>query len=170
MAYNTENTFVALIDQNGYIRDMSVSRRGDIVGIDYEKEEEYKSTIADMQEPLDSYYNKLVEIRKYLIDKYNDVDMVSQLSAFAPPITPEMIAQEAAAEQLRIAQEQSAQQAALLNAIESLSAEVKELKENGNTRNANEFSREKIRDDSKSNGTVRKTGKSGSAAGEENAS
>lgn len=114
-AYDSENTFVALVDRNGYIRDMSVSRRGEIIGMDYQKEEEYKQTIAAMQETLDNYYNKLVE-----------------LGAITIPKSPEQIAQEAAAEQLRIVQEQAEQQAsinsALLSAIENLNSELKELK------------------------------------------
>lgn len=113
--YDSENTFVALVDRNGFIRDMSVSRRGEIIGVDYQKEEEYKQTISAMQETIDNYYSKLVE-----------------LNAIVIPKSPEQIAQEAAAEQLRLVQEQAEQQAtinsALLSAIESLNSEFKELK------------------------------------------
>jgi len=180
MAYNTENTFVALIDQNGMIRDMSTGRRGEVIGVDYQKEDEYKRTISEMQEPLDSYYNKLVEIRKYLIDRYDDKDMVNQLSAFAPPVTAEMIAQEAAAEQLRLAQEQATQQAELnkvfmesLQAsnqmLASLQSEIKELKSNGNSGSGFESGTKQIGGDSQSDRPTGKSSKGGSTAGAKDA-
>lgn len=156
MAYNTENTFVALIDQNGMIRDMSAGRRGEVIGVDYQKEDEYKRTIAEMQETLDNYYNKLVE-----------------LGAIAVPKSPEQIAQEAAAEQLRLAQEQAAQQAeinqALLGAIESLNAEVKELKGNGACRCSAKSGTEQSGSNSKSNGPVGKSSTGSAATGAKDA-
>lgn len=157
MAYNnTDNTFVALIDQNGYIRDMSTGRRGEVIGIDYQKEEEYKATIAEMQETLDNYYNKLVE-----------------LGAITIPKTPEQIAQEAAAEQVRIAQEQAEQQAtinqALLQAIEGLSTELKELKESGNSGHCSGACSKQSGSDSKSDGQTGKSGKGSSATGTKDA-
>lgn len=156
MAYNTENTFVALIDQNGLIRDMSAGRRGEIVGCDYQREEEYKQTIAEMQETLDNYFGKLVE-----------------LGAIEIPKSPEAIAQEAAEEQLRMAQEQAKQQAeinqALLGAIEKLSNKVEELEANGRTRHDNQRADEpsdgQYECDSQGDGTVAKPSKSRITAG-----
>lgn len=157
MAFNTDNTFVAMIDQNGFIRDISSGRRGEIIGVDYQKEEEYKQTISDMQETLDNYYNKLVE-----------------LGAIEIPKSPEAIAQEAAAEQLRMAQEQAAQQAkinnALLEAIQGLKFEIGELKSNGRSGYDSEFGIEQNRSNSKSNGKIAKSSKVGASTGKENAS
>lgn len=152
MAYNSENTFVAMIDQSGFIRDMSTGRRGEIIGIDWQKEQEYKTTITEMQETLDNYFGKLVE-----------------LGAIEIPKTPEIIAQEAAAEQLRMAQEQAAQQAeinqALLHAIQGLQSEIGELKANGRSGYGNEFGDEQGRRDSTSDGKVAKPSKVGAATG-----
>lgn len=149
MALNSNDTFVALIDQNGMIRDMSTGRRGEIIGVDYQRESEYKATIAEMQETIENYYGKLVE-----------------LGAIAIPKSPEQIAQEAAAEQLRMAQEQAAQQAdinqALLGAIESLNAEVRELKENGNSGHCSGACAKQDGNDSQSDRATGKPSKSSS--------
>lgn len=157
LAYNQENTFVAIIDRDGNIRDMSAGRRGDIVGVDYQREDEYKRTISEMQETLDNYYTKLVEI-----------------GAITIPKTPEEIAREAAAEQLRIAQDQAQQQSqinqALMNAIENLSSEVKGLKANGSrNRDVDGSCGKQISNYSQSDGSLGKTSKSSASTGPKNA-
>lgn len=156
MAYNSENTFVAMIDSNGMIRDMSTGRRGEIIGVDYQKEDEYKRTIAEMQETLDNYYSKLVE-----------------LGVIAIPKSPEIIAQEAAAEQLRLTQEQATQQAkineAILGAIENLNAEMKELKTNGRSGNDVKFGTKQSEHDSQSDRAPGKPSKSSSDTRAKNA-
>lgn len=155
--YNSDNTFVALIDQNGFIRDMSTGRRGEIIGIDCQKEEEYKATIAEMQETLDNYYGKLVE-----------------LGAITVPKTPEQIAQEAAAEQMRFVQEQAEQQAtinqALLKAVEGLNAELKELKTNGNSGHCSGSCSKQNGDDSQSDRQTGKPSKGSNSTGSKDAS
>lgn len=117
MAYG-DNIFTGMIDENGVIWDMATGRKRQAIGIDAQKEQEYQHTITEMQETLDNYYAKLVE-----------------LGVITPVKTPEQIAQEAAAEQVRIAQEQAAQQMevnrALLDAVKSLKAEIGELRGNG---------------------------------------
>lgn len=157
MAYNdSNNTFVALIDSNGMIRDMSTGRRGEVIGVDYQKEDEYKRTIAEMQETLDNYYGKLVE-----------------LGAITIPKTPEQVAQEAAAEQLRFVQEQAEQQAtinqALLKAVEGLNAELKELKKNGNSGHCSGACSKQSGSDSQGDRQTGKPSKGGSATGSKDA-
>jgi len=163
MAYNTENTFVALIDQNGMIRDMSTGRRGEVIGVDYQKEDEYKRTISEMQETIDNYYGKLVE-----------------LGAITIPKSPEQIAQEAAAEQLRLVQEQATQQAAinqaLLESVQNTNAiigdlqnQIKELKSNGNSGSGIESGAKQIGNDSQGDRPTGKSGKGGSTAGTKDA-
>lgn len=127
-----DNVFTGIIDQDGYIYKMNGYRKGPVIGVDTEKEQEYQKTIADMTETLDSYYAKLV-----------------QLGVIQLPKTPEDIA----AEQLRLAQEQAAEQAqinqALLEAISSLKSEMGELK-NGITRSCDESSVNSIGENSAS--------------------
>jgi len=163
MAYNTENTFVALIDQNGMIRDMSTGRRGEVIGVDYQKEDEYKRTISEMQETIDNYYGKLVE-----------------LGAITIPKSPEQIAQEAAAEQLRLVQEQATQQAAinqaLLESVQNTNAvigdlqnQIKELRASGNSGSGIESGAKQIGGDSQSDRPTGKSGKGGTATGTKDA-
>lgn len=108
------NVFTAVIDQDGIIYEAGTGRKRQVVGIDTQKEQEYIKTIAELRETLDNYYNKLVS-----------------LGVITPPKTPEEIA----AEQLKLAQEQAAQQAEinskLLEAIGTLKAEIKEIKDHG---------------------------------------
>lgn len=143
MAYG-DGVYTAVVDEYGEIWEMVGYQKSRKLGVDIHKEKELLQTIEEIQEPLDNYYNKLIEIRKYLIDVYNDKDMVNQLSAFAPVISAEQIAKEAAeeqirlaqdtaSEQLRMAQEQAYQQSIinneLLDAIKKLSGEVANLKQ-----------------------------------------
>lgn len=113
MEYGT-NVFTAVIDQDGIIYEAGTGRKRQVVGIDTQKEQEYIKTIAELRETLDNYYGKLVS-----------------LGVITPPKTPEEIA----AEQLKLAQEQAAQQAEinskLLEAIGTLKAEIKEIKDHG---------------------------------------
>lgn len=171
LGYNN-SIFTGDLDKDGTIYSIGTGRERIKVGVDIEKEQEYVRTISDMQEPLDSYYQKLIEIRQYLIDEYDDKVMVNQLSAFAPRKTPEEIAQEAASEQMRLAQEQAAQQAeinqALLQAINSLKNEIGELKDNGNSRYVDEPSNEQNGINSENNRSTPKSSKSSSTAGTKN--
>lgn len=173
-SYNN-SIFTADLDKDGTIYSIGTGRERIKVGVDAEKEQEYLRTISDMQEPLDNYYQKLIEIRQYLIDRYDDRDMVSQLAAFAPRKSPEEIAQETAQEQMRLAQEQAAQQAkinqALLEAINhsnetitQLSEQVKELRANGNGGYVVESGDEQNGRDSESDGSEPKPSKSGAPA------
>lgn len=185
----SNSIFTADLDKDGTIYSIGTGRERVKVGIDMEKEQELLQTISEMQIPLENYFQKLIEIRKYLIEVYDDKDMVSQLSAFAPQKSPEEIAKEAANEQirvvqetaaaqLRLAQEQAAQQAKvnqeLLQAIQGLKYELGELKTNGTSRYADELSNEQVGNDSKSSLDTKKAnkggrGKSGSSAGPKDA-
>jgi len=124
MAYGyPENIFTGMIDEQGFIWEAGTGRKRQVIGIDAQKEQEYQQTISQMQETLDNYREKLIE-----------------LGVIQVPKTPE----ELASEQLRIAQEQSEQQAeinkALLEAISGLQSQIKEMKNNGNVGSSSEFS------------------------------
>jgi hypothetical protein len=109
MSYE-QNIFTAIIDQEGTIYAAGTGRQRQVVGIDTQKEQEYLNTISSMQETIDNYYNKLVE-----------------LGVINPPKTPEQIALEQAAQQAEI-------NAKLLDAINGLQMRMEELT-NGNDRN-----------------------------------
>lgn len=116
MSYG-ENIFTGMIDENGIIWDMATGRKRQAIGVDAQKEQEYIQTISEMQETLDNWREILLENKLLNIPK-----------------TPEEIAREAAEEQLRMVQEQAAEQAeinkSLLEAINNLNLEIKELKNN----------------------------------------
>ncbi|KAK9679478.1 hypothetical protein QE152_g39977 [Popillia japonica] len=135
------NVFTAVIDQDGIIYEAGPGRKRQIVGIDTQKEQDYIKTIAELRETLGNYYNKLVS-----------------LGVITPPKTPEEIA----AEQLKLAQEQAAQQAEinnkLLEAIGALKAEIKEMKEHGYSDEGSEISEP----GSKPQGRTRKSDTNGS--------
>lgn len=108
LAYGyADNIFTAIIDENGTIYEASTGRKRQAVGIDSQKEQEYQQTISEMQERLDNYYAKLVEV-----------------GIIVPPKTPEEIAQEAALKQ----QETMSQ---MLTTMQAMQDEIRELKDNG---------------------------------------
>lgn len=116
LKYSTDNIFTGAIDRDGTIYQANMRNKTKI-GIDSEREQELLNQMSEMQATLDNYYGKLVELGEIKVPKS---------------------AEEIAAEQLRMAQEQAEQQAMinqqLLEAIGSLNAEVRELKgvtENG---------------------------------------
>ena len=137
-----ENVFTGIINMSGDIFEMNGYRQGNKVGIDAEKENEYIKQIAEMQTVIDNYFDKLVE-----------------LGAIVPPKSAEQIA----AEQLAIAQEQAAQQAeinqSLLKAISGLQAQIEEMKNNGNARNNNVGGGDNSGKDSAENGKKPASGK-----------
>lgn len=134
MAY-ADNIFTAMIDEAGVIWEAGTGRKRQAVGIDAQKEQDYQSQISEMQGIIDNYYNKLVE-----------------LGAIVPPKTPEQIAQDQAAQQSEI-------NLKLLEAINSLQAELGELKNNGRIRHSNEPSDNTIGQVSESIGEIAGTGK-----------
>lgn len=170
MAY-TDNLYTVVVESNGDIFEMAGYQKGKKLGIDIREEAKYIKALEEMQEPLDSYYNKLKEIRQYLIDKYDDKDMVKQLDPFAPVKSPEQIAKEAADLQTRLAQEayqkqlkvsqeqseiikkQSEAMAEMLSLLQSMKKEREQS--NGNDRHdtgrTDESSRETSGSDSESN-------------------
>jgi len=107
--------WVGITDLDGTIYAYNSGRKGQAIGVDLQREKELLSQIGDMQDVIENYYSKLVE-----------------LGAIVPEKSPEQVAKEAAEEQLRIAREQSEQQAivnqALLDAVSSLKAEIAEIK------------------------------------------
>src|SRR5919108_5441268 len=126
MSYE-QNIFTAIIDQEGTIYAAGTGRQRQVVGIDTQKEQEYLNTISSMQETIDNYYNKLVE-----------------LGVINPPKTPEQIALEQAAQQAEI-------NAKLLEAINGLHMRMEELT-NGNDRNGSAGSGNTIGQNSESIG------------------
>lgn len=116
----TDNIFTAMIDEQGVIWEAGTGRKRQAVGIDAQKEQDYQAQIAEMQERLDQYYNKLVEI-----------------GVITPPKSAEQIAQEQAAQQAKINE-------ALLDAVQSLQSEIKELRNNGNAGNGAELGKPPI--------------------------
>jgi len=136
--YSAENVFTGMINESGDIYNAGYRGATSKVGIDNERENMLLKQISEMQEVIDNYFNKLVE-----------------LGEIVPQKTPEEIA----AEQLRLAQEQAEQQASinkqLLEAIGALNAEVKELKgvtENGMDRKSTGLGRNTVRSDSENDG------------------
>lgn len=107
MAYG-DNFFTGVIDENGNIWDMAAGRKRQVIGIDTQKEEDYLKAISEMQETINNYYEKLVELGILKKEK-----------------TAEEIAQEAAENQNKLLSE-------MIATINSLKTEMKELKENGN--------------------------------------
>ena len=97
------NIFTGMIDTDGTIYEAGTGRKRQKIGVDSQREEELVKQIAEMQEVLESYYNKLVE-----------------LGEIVPPKTAEQIALEQAEQQREI-------NLTLLDAIENLKNEVKAL-------------------------------------------
>jgi len=100
-----------MIGEDGTIYEAGSGRKRQVVGCDSQKEQDYIAQISEMQATIDNYYAKLVE-----------------LGVIQPPKTAEEIARDAAAEQLKIVQEQARQQSEinsnLLAAIASLKREI----------------------------------------------
>jgi hypothetical protein len=99
-----ENMFYGIIDLDGNIFELNGHRKGKQVGVDLEKEQDYIKEIAERDEIIENYYNKLVEI-----------------GVIVPPKTAEQIAIEQADEQREINKQ-------LLQAITGLQSELKSLK------------------------------------------
>ena len=114
--YGQATPFVAVIDTSGVIYQTDSGRKRQAVGVDLQRESELTGQIEEMQEVIENYFQKLVE-----------------LGAIVPEKSPEQVAREAAEEQLRIAREQSEQQArinaALLDAVNELRSEIAEMKQ-----------------------------------------
>ena len=104
MDYEQARPFTAVINADGIIYEYGVGRQRTAVGIDLQKENEYVKQIAEMQEVIDNYYNKLIE-----------------LGEIVPPKSVEQIALEQQAEQKEI-------NLALLDAISNLQNEIKVMK------------------------------------------
>jgi cell division septum initiation protein DivIVA len=112
---SASNLFYGVIDTDGTIYEMRGHRRGERVGVDVQRVNEFEDQIAEMQGVLDSWYPKMVEHGYIKIEK-----------------TAEQIARDAAEEQLQIIKEQSEQQnqinLKLLEAIHGLQAELSDIK------------------------------------------
>lgn len=106
MSY-ADNIFTGEIDENGVIWEVSTGRKRQVVGIDTQKEQEYQQAITEMQETIDNYYAKLVEI-----------------GVIKPPKTAEEIAREAA-EQQQIAMKQT------VETMKGMQDEINEFKSIG---------------------------------------
>jgi len=115
MEYGQAQPWVGITDADGTIYSFISGRKGQVIGVDLQREQELLTQIGEMESVLENYYQKLVE-----------------LGVIVPEKTPEQIAKEAAEEQLRIVQEQAEEQAkinqALLSAIQGLQAEITEIK------------------------------------------
>lgn len=105
--YPDENGDIIVVEAGGNSKKLGIdnARERDLL----KKQQELTEIQNEMQDVLENYFQKLTEVRKYLIEVYDDKEMVNQLAYFAPVKTPEEIAQEAAEEQIRIAQEQARQ-------------------------------------------------------------
>lgn len=104
MASYDSNYYSVMIDTNGDIYQINGYQKAGKIGIDTRKEQEYIGTQSEMQETLDGYYNKLVE-----------------LGVITPPKSPEEIAREAA-------EQQNAVMAQMLETMQSMQNEIATLK------------------------------------------
>jgi hypothetical protein len=118
MSYQKAEPFVAVIDKDGVIYQNVSGRKGAAVGIDLQREGKLLEQIEKMQDIIDNYYNKLVEV-----------------GVIVPPKTAEEVAKEAADEQLRIFREQAEEQSKInntvLDALKALRSEIAEIKKGG---------------------------------------
>lgn len=114
--FSTDNIFSGMIDSDGNIFSANTRNNGTKIGIDAQREKELLDQISEQEDIIKNYYDKLVE-----------------LGVIEIPKTPEELAQEQAEQQAMINQQ-------LLEAIGTLNAEIKELKSNEYSRNANENS------------------------------
>lgn len=140
-----DNIFTGILDENGTIWEAGTGRKRQIIGVDTQREQELLGRISEIQERLDQYYNKLVEV-----------------GVITPPKSPEQIAQETAAQQTAINQ-------ALLDAVNSLKSEIRELKCGGTVGNGDELSDEPVRQDSKGSRKVAPRSKGRNATGDQDA-
>ena len=112
--YTNDGKYLVFISQDGKIYEVSSGRKGQYVGIDKQLEDELRTQISEMQEVLDSYYSKLVELGEII-----------------PPKSPDEIAREAAEAQVQMMQTQLAEQSeinrALLDAVRGLTSKVEAL-------------------------------------------
>jgi len=108
---NQDNVFVGIIDNDGTIYQFANHRKGAVVGIDMHREKEMQGQIGEMQEIIENYYQKLIEV-----------------GVIVPEKTPAEIAQAAAEEQLEIARQQAEINTSLLDAVKTLQSEIQNLK------------------------------------------
>lgn len=104
MASYDSNYYSVMIDTNGDIYQINGYQKAGKIGIDTRKELDYTNTISEMQETLDGYYNKLVE-----------------LGVITPPKSAEEIAAEAA-------EQQNAVMVQMLETMQSMQNEIATLK------------------------------------------
>lgn len=112
-----QNVFTGMIDENGDIWDFVSGRKNTKIGIDLQKEASLQRDNEDLQEIVENYYNKLVEV-----------------GVITKPKTAEEIAQEQISLIQNKLDEQTAINASLLDALQQINADLKEVKENGNLR------------------------------------
>lgn len=125
------NVFTGAIAEDGTIYIMTAGRRGEAVGIDNQRVEE-------MQEIIDKYYNKLVE-----------------LGVIKLPKTPE-----------QIIEEQNQMMHQMLLQMQQLQNEMREMKSNGDNGHSTELSDKQSGQDSKQNRKVASRGKASNPTGE----
>ena len=124
-AFSNDGRYIVAIDKDGRIFEVSSGRKGQLVGIDRQREEELLAQISDMQAVIDNYYAKLVDLGEII-----------------PPKSPDEIAKEAAEAQLELLKcqigeqnrlskaqqnEQSQINAALLDAVRGLTSKIESL-------------------------------------------
>lgn len=171
MAYGyPDNYYSVMLDSQGDIYEINGYQQGRKIGVDIRREQEYIGQFSEAAGLIESYYSSLVSVREYLVNTYNDKEMVEKLSAFAPKVTPEEIA----AEQLRIAQEQAERQSKLIQTQNIAMAKMMSMletmenklggMENGDSRNGNEPRNEPIGQDSQGSGEAGRSDKKRNSA------
>lgn len=139
-----QNIFTAIIGEDGTIYEATTGRKRQPVGVDIQREQELLKQIGEMQDVIDNYYGKLVE-----------------LGAIVPPKSAEDIAREQAAQQALINER-------LLEAISGLQAELGAIK-HGDLRRSDESGDEPIGQNRPSNRKAGRPSKGRDTAGGEDA-
>jgi len=111
----SQNVFTGIIDDSGNIWDFVGGRKNAQIGIDLQKEQALQKDLVDLQEIVDNYYSKLVE-----------------LGVITRPKSAEEIAQE----QINLIQnkldEQTAINLSLVDTLQKINEDLKEMRsENG---------------------------------------
>ena len=145
-----ENYFSGAIDVDGTIYQVALGRTKRAVGIDLQREQEYKTQIAEMQEILDGYYNKLVSLGEII-----------------PPKTAEQIASEQAELQAKQAESQMKINERLLEAISGLQTQIEEMRVKDVSGYDSELRAEQVSGDSKSDRKAGARSKKSDTAGKE---
>jgi hypothetical protein len=112
----SQNVFTGIIDDSGNIWDFVGGRKNAQIGIDLQKEQALQKDLVDLQEIVDNYYSKLVE-----------------LGVITRPKSAEEIAQE----QINLIQnkldEQTAINLSLVDTLQKINEDLKEMRSgNGN--------------------------------------